>query len=351
MAVEEKSKKEKGSPKATNGKSKNIKMAQQLVEDLRWMYRIRSFEHYATLAFRHGHAGGYLHVYDGMEATGIGWLSQIQKNDPVITAYRDHGIALYLGCDPYAVMCEIMGRADGLSKGKGGSMHLYSKEHNFYGGWGIVGGHTALGVGLAFAVKYRGGDEVVHLFFGDGAANAGVLYEVMNMASLWDLPVIFIIENNQFAMGTRLEFHAANPELHRRAEGYNMEHGRIDGMDVVEVREHAEKIISKVRKTSRPYFLEIMNYRFAGHGAADHDQSLYRSHEEVEIARKRDPIFLLEERLRSENILTDKAMEEIKKLADEEMSDVYQKAAASPKPDDVEVYTDVYTDILPERGH
>ncbi|MCW5947775.1 MAG: pyruvate dehydrogenase (acetyl-transferring) E1 component subunit alpha [Fimbriimonadales bacterium] len=317
----------------------------------REMLRIRVFERFSEQAYRAGLAGGYLHVYSGMEATAIGWLSCIEKHDPVITAYRDHGHALYLGCDATACMAEIMGRSGGLSRGKGGSMHLYSAEHNFYGGWGIVGGHTALGVGLAFGTKYQGSDAVTHCFFGDGAANAGVLFEVMNMASLWDLPVIFIIENNEFAMGTRLEYHAAETELHKRAEGFGMEHERIDGMDVLEVRQHARRIIDRVRKTSRPYFLEIMNYRFAGHGAADNDQSLYRTPEELERAKKRDPILLLENHMRKNNVMTDEKMEAIQAEVEEEMEKVYADAAASPKPDPEEVYTDVYTDMLPEKGH
>lgn len=315
------------------------------------MCRIRAFEGQSERAYRSGLAGGYLHVYNGMEATAIGWLSSIQPGDPVITAYRDHGHALYLGCDALECMAEIMGRATGLSKGKGGSMHLYSKEHNFYGGWGIVGGHTALGVGLAFGTKYRGGNEVTHCFLGDGAANAGVLYEVMNMASLWDLPVIFIIENNEFAMGTRLEYHAADPELHKRAEGFNMEHERIDGMDVLQVRKHAKRIIERVRKTHRPYFLEIMNYRFAGHGAADNDQSLYRTPEEVERAKQRDPILLLGKHLTENGIASEAELEAIQREAEEEMEAVYEAAAAQPKPEPDAVYADVYTDMEPERGH
>lgn len=315
------------------------------------MVRIRAFEDQCVRAYRAGLAGGYLHVYIGMEATGVGWLSCIKEGDPVITAYRDHGHALYLGCDAVACMAEVMGRSGGLSRGKGGSMHLYSKDHNFFGGWGIVGGHTALGAGLAFGTKYKGGDEVTHCFLGDGAANAGVMYEVMNMASLWDLPVIFIIENNEFAMGTRLEYHAADPELHKRAEGFNMEHERIDGMDILEVRKNARRIIERVRKTQRPYLVEIMNYRFAGHGAADNDQSLYRTEDEVDMAKKRDPIALLETHIEENGILDKKGLEKIRSDAEDEMERVYEEASNSPKPEPHEVYSDVYSDMSPEEGH
>ncbi|MBA3725614.1 MAG: pyruvate dehydrogenase (acetyl-transferring) E1 component subunit alpha, partial [Armatimonadetes bacterium] len=283
--------------------------------------------------------------------TAVGWLSCINKGDPVITAYRDHGHALYLGCDPIATMAEIMGRSGGMSRGKGGSMHLYSKKHNFFGGWGIVGGHVPLGVGLAFGTKYKGGDEVTHCFLGDGAANAGVVYEVMNMASLWDLPVILIIENNEFAMGTRLEYHAADPEMHKRAEGFNMEHERIDGMDILALRKDGKRIIDRVRKTQRPYLVEIMNYRFAGHGAADNDQGLYRSPEEVERAKQRDPLHLLGSYLVEHGVLSQKELDNMREQAEAEMEAVYEKASQSPKPDPEEVYNDVYSDMIPEPGH
>ncbi len=324
---------------------------EQLLDDYRWMVRMRAFEDQSVRAFRSGLAGGYLHVYTGMEATAIGWLSSRQPDDPIITAYRDHAHALYLGIDPVVCMAEIMGRAKGTSKGKGGSMHLYSADHHFYGGWGIVGGHTALGAGLGFAIKYKGGNQVAHCFLGDGAANAGVFFEVMNMASLWDLPVIFIIENNEFAMGTRLEFHAADPEMHKRAEGFNMHHERIDGMDVIDVRRDAQRIISNVRETSRPALIEVMNYRYAGHGAADNDQTLYRSQQEVELAWKRDPVHRLANLLTEQYGVNKQILEKIQREAEEEMEGVYDEAAASPKPEPDEVYSDVYTDMQPERGH
>jgi pyruvate dehydrogenase E1 component alpha subunit len=325
---------------------------EQLEHFYREMVRIRVFEGFSEMAYRAGLAGGYLHVYTGMEATCVGWLSAIdRKIDPVITAYRDHGHALFLGCDATACMSEIMGRSGGMSKGKGGSMHLYSAEHNFYGGWGIVGGHTALGAGLAFGTKFRGSNAVTHCFYGDGAANAGVLYEVMNMAALWDLPCIFICENNEFAMGTRLEYHAADPELHKRAEGFGMEHERIDGMDVLQVRRDAMRIIERVRKTSQPYLVEIMNYRYAGHGAADNDQSLYRTPDEVERNKKRDPIARLEALMLERNVMTEEMMEAIRAEVDEEMEAVYHAASNSPKPEPSEVYSDVYTDMTPEMGH
>lgn len=322
-----------------------------LWELLRKMVQIRVFEDYSMQAFRMGLAGGYLHLYSGMEATAVGWLSCIREGDPVTTAYRDHGHALALGLDPVDVMAEIMGRARGVSKGKGGSMHLYSREKNFYGGWGIVGGHTALGVGLAFASKYWNRDEVIHLFYGDGAVNAGIVYEVMNMASLWDLPVVFIIENNLVAMGTRVEYHSADPVLHNRAEGFRIEHERIDGMDVLDVRKNAKRIIERVRTTKRPYLVEVVNYRFEGHGAADHDRSLYRTKEEEEEWKKRDPIQLLTRAMIEHGIGSEEEFARIWKETDAEMQRVYEAASEALRPSPEEVYEDVYTDIYPEEGH
>ncbi len=323
----------------------------ELEKYYRQMVLIRHFEEKCNQLYRSGKAGGYLHVYIGMEATAVGWLSQLQKTDYIITAYRDHAQPLILGTDPVATMAEIMGRKGGLSKGKGGSMHLYDIERGFFGGWGIVGGHTALGAGLAFGSKYRGEDRVTLCFLGDGAANAGVFFETLNMAALWDLPVIFIIENNEFAMGTRLEYHAADTELHKRGFPFAMKHERVDGMDLIQVRQDAKRIIDYVRKEQKPYLVEVMNYRFAGHGAADNDQSLYRTPEEVEKARLRDPIKLLEKLFLDYNIMTEEKMEAIDEEIQNEVERIYEEADASPFPDVEEVYDDVYTDMEPEKGH
>jgi pyruvate dehydrogenase E1 component alpha subunit len=317
----------------------------------REMLFIRHFEERCNVVYRMGKAGGYLHVYIGMEATAVGWLSCIRKDDYVITAYRDHAQALLLGSDPVAVMAEIMGRKAGLSHGKGGSMHLYDIPRGLYGGWGIVGGHLPLGAGLAFASKYKGEDRVTLNFLGDGASNAGVFYETLNMAGLWDLPVIFVIENNEFAMGTRLEYHAANVELHRKGYPFGIKHERLDGMDVIQVRKAAQRIVDYVRREQRPYLVEVMNYRFAGHGAADHDQSLYRTPDEVAAAKRRDPITLLEGVLRDGNVMTDEKMEAIHAEIEEQVNAIYEEADALPFPDPAEVYDSVYTDMEVEKGH
>lgn len=318
----------------------------------RQMVQIRAFENRCNAAYRAGKAGGYLHVYIGMEATAVGWINSLKIGwDYVITAYRDHAHPMLMGSDPVKLMAEIMGRKDGYSHGKGGSMHLYDIEQGFFGGWGIVGGHTPLGAGLAFGSKYKGEDRVTLNFLGDGAANAGVFFETLNMAALWDLPCIFIIENNEFAMGTRLEYHAADTELAKRGCPFGMKHERLDGMDVLQVRQDAKRIVDWVRKNQKPYLVEVMNYRFAGHGAADNDRQLYRTKEEEDKALHRDPIERLEHYLLKNNVMSEEKMEAIREEYETWADDVMEKADASPHPDPSEVYDHVYTDMEPEKGH
>lgn len=330
----------------------NVHPPALLEEFYRQMLFIRHFEEKTNFAYRQGKVGGYMHVYIGMEATAVGFNAALKsKWDYVMAAYRDHPQPLLMGSDPVAVMAEIMGRKGGLSKGKGGSMHIYDIENNFFGGWGIVGGHTALATGLAFAAKYRDEDRVTLCYLGDGAANAGVFFEVLNMASLWDLPIIYLIENNEFAMGTRLEYHASDPELWKRGLPFDMDCERIDGMDVLQVYEDAKRIVERTRKTSRPCVIEIMNYRFAGHGAADNDRRLYRTQEEEEEAYKRDPIPRLEKVILDRNVMTKEKMEAIDAEIQAQVDEIYAKADASPFPEPSEVYEDLYTDMEPEMGH
>ncbi|MGE0001113.1 MAG: thiamine pyrophosphate-dependent enzyme [Fimbriimonadaceae bacterium] len=324
----------------------------ELEEFFRQLVFIRHFEEKTNFAYRQGKVGGYMHVYIGMEATAIGWNAALKQGyDYVITAYRDHPQPLLMGTDPVRVMAEIMGRRDGMSKGKGGSMHIYDIERGFFGGWGIVGGHTALGAGLAFAAKYRNEDRVTLCYLGDGAANAGVFFESLNMAALWDLPVIFIIENNEFAMGTRLEYHAADTELHKRGFPFGMKHERLDGMDLFQVCEDAKRIVNYVRKEGKPYLVEAMNYRFAGHGAADNDRQLYRTKEEEDEAMKRDPIALFKAKVVAEGAISEARMREIDEEQAALVEEIYAQADASPHPSPEEVYEDLYTDMEPEKGH
>ncbi len=293
-----------------------------------------------------------MHTYIGMEALATGWLNSIRKGyDYVITAYRDHAHAIVLGTDPVAVMAEVIGRKGGTAGGKGGSMHIYDPKNGFFGGWGIVGGHIPLGAGLAFASRYRNEDRVTLNFMGDGASNQGVVFETLNMASLWDLPCIFIIENNEFAMGTRLEYHAADKELWKRGLPFNIQSERVDGMDVVQMRKDAQRIVDWVRENQRPYFVEVMTYRYSGHGAADQDRQLYRTKEEEAQALQRDPIARLRAQLIEQNIMSEEALEAMELEVEEEAAQVMAKAEESPFPDPSEVYDNIYTDMTPEQGH
>ncbi len=324
----------------------------ELEQYYREMLFIRHFEEKCNFAYRQGKAGGYMHVYIGMEALAVGWLSSIRKGyDNVITAYRDHAHAILLGTDPVAVMAEIMGRKAGTAGGKGGSMHIYDPDRRFFGGWGIVGGHVPLGAGLAFASKFKEEDRVTLNFLGDGAANQGVVFETLNMAGLYDLPCIFLIENNEFAMGTRLEYHAADPELWKRGVPFDIPSKRVDGMDVLAMKACAEEVISAVRESGRPYLVEIMTYRYAGHGAADNDRQLYRTKEEEEKAWQRDPIKRLEAVLIERNIMNREKMEAIEEETISTVEKIYEEADASPFPETNEVYDNIYSDMSPERGH
>jgi pyruvate dehydrogenase E1 component alpha subunit len=319
---------------------------------LRDMLFIRHFEEKCNLAYRLGKAGGYMHVYIGMEALAVGWIRSIRAgHDYVITAYRDHAHALMLGTDPVAVMAEIMGRKAGTAGGKGGSMHIYDPRRGFFGGWGIVGGHVPLGAGLALASRYRGDDRVTLNFLGDGAANQGVVFESLNMASLYDLPCIFIIENNEFAMGTRLEYHAADTELWKRGQAFDIKSERIDGMDVLQMRKDAQRIVDWVRENGKPYLVEIMTYRFAGHGAADNDRQLYRTKEEEIENMKRDPVERLEQFMIASNMVNEEKLEAIDAEIQEQVERIYELADASPFPEADEVYDNIYTDMKPEKGH
>lgn len=333
-------------------KLEELESPAMLEEFYRQMVYIRRFEEKCNVAYRLGKIGGYMHTAVGMEVTPVGFHHVLKPTyDYIITAYRDHPQPLLLGSDPVAVMGEIMGRSCGLSRGKGGSMHVYDIERGFFGGWGIVGGHIPLGAGLAFGSKYKGEDRVTLCLLGDGAANQGVVFESMNMAALWDLPIIFAIENNEFAMGTRLEYHAADTELYKRGEPFGIKCERVDGMDILSFIKDAKRIVDWVRKEQKPFVMEIMNYRFNGHGAADNDRELYRTKAEEAEAQKRDPIARLEKILIDRNIMNREKMEAIDEELSEKVDAIYAEADASPFPDASEVYANVYTDIDPEKGH
>jgi pyruvate dehydrogenase E1 component alpha subunit len=325
---------------------------EKLIDLYRQMVFIRFFEKKCNFAYRQGKIGGYMHTYIGMEATGVGFNEALRPGwDNVITAYRDHAQPLLMGSDPLKVMAETMGRVDGYSNGKGGSMHIYDFENRFFGGWGIVGGHIPIGTGVAFTAKYKKEDRVTVCYLGDGAANQGVVFESYNMAALWDLPIIYAIENNEFAMGTRLEYHASDTELYKRGIPFGIKSERIDGMDVLQVKEDAARIVEWVRENQKPYLVEIMNYRYEGHGAADNDRQLYRTKEEEEEAMLRDPIGRLARQMVDAGAATEADLEKIDDEEEERVEVIFEQADASPHPDPSEVYDHVYTDMTPEMGH
>ncbi len=315
--------------------------AEELKTWYRQMLLIRRFEEKAGQLYGMGLIGGFCHLYIGQEAVVVGMEAAAKEGDKHITSYRDHGHMLVAGMDPKGVMAELTGREGGYSKGKGGSMHMFSREKHFYGGHGIVGAQVPLGAGLAFADKYKGNDNVTFTYFGDGAANQGQVYEAYNMANLWNLPVIFVIENNQYAMGTSTKRSSKSPNLWERGAAYGIKGEMVDGMDVLAVKAAAEKAVAACRAGEGPYILEAMTYRYRGHSMSD--PAKYRTREEVQKMREeRDAI----ERVR-EMLLTGKhATEDDLKAIDKEIKAVVNEAAdfsrESPEPALNELWTDVY---------
>jgi pyruvate dehydrogenase E1 component alpha subunit len=317
---------------------------------LRQMIFIRRFEEATEREFRKGKIGGYLHVYIGQEAVASGVISALQKGDGVFCGYRDHAQALALGSDPNKVMAELFGKGTGISRGKGGSMHLFDVPNGLYGGYGIVGGHLTLAAGAAYAHRYRGTDNIVVCYFGDGAMNIGSFHEAMNMAGLWGhqgmCPIIFIIENNGYAMGTSIERHSALTDLSARVQAYDIQTEKVDGQDLFAVRGVMDRVVRQVRETGKPYCIEAITYRFSGHGAADILQP-YRNKDEVEKQKQRDPITIVRNRLSEICGLTD---EDVKAMDDDAIA---QAAAAvkfaeeSPVPDPSELFTDVVAEHGP----
>jgi len=283
-------------------------------------------------------------VYIGQEAVASGIISAIRKNDMVFSGYRDHAHALALGSDPGKVMAELFGKATGVSKGKGGSMHLFDVEHGFYGGYGIVGGHVTLAVGSAYGLRYQGTDRVVVCYFGDGAMNIGSFHEAMNMAGLWGrdgmCPIVFIIENNGYAMGTSVERHSALTDLSARVRAYNIPSEKVDGQDIFAVRGVADRVVRQVRESGKPGCIEAVTYRFSGHGAADILQP-YRSKDEVEEHRHRDPIVIMRKRLGEMCGLGDDDVKKFEDEAAERVAKALQFAEESPAPEPEELYRDV----------
>ena len=311
---------------------------------LRQMIFIRRFEEETERQFRKGKIGGYLHVYIGQEAVASGILTALRKDDIVYSGYRDHAQAIALGSDPKAVMAELFGKKTGISKGKGGSMHLFDVEHGFYGGYGIVGGHLTLATGSAYALRYQGTERIVVCYFGDGAMNIGSFHEAMNMAGLWGkegmCPILFIIENNGYAMGTSVERHSALTDLSARVRAYNIPAEKVDGQDVFAVRGVADRVVRQIRETGKPYCIEAITYRFSGHGAADILQP-YRSKDEVEQHKHRDPIGILRNRLGEMCGLTDDDVKRMEESSLQQVAEALKFAEESEAPDPEELYRDV----------
>ena len=315
---------------------------EELVKYYRDMLLIRRFEERAGQLYGMGLIGGFCHLYIGQEAVAVGVQSVKQPADQVITGYREHGHMLAAGMDPKSVMAELTGRAAGASKGKGGSMHMFSAEKSFYGGHGIVGAPASIGAGLALANRYRENKAVAFIYFGDGAANQGQVNESFNMAEVWRLPAVFIIENNQYAMGTAIERSSSETHLYRRGASFNIPGREVDGMDVLAVRAAAGEAAEYARGKG-PIILEMKTYRYRGHSMSDPGK--YRTREEIDEVRKhRDPIDHVEELLRRAGVADDAALKAIDAEVRRVVADAAEYARTAPEPDPAELYTDVYVE-------
>ena len=300
----------------------------------------RRFEEKCAEVYRMGKIGGFCHLYIGQEAIGIGALLSLHPKDMVITSYRDHVLAMVKGMSPESVLAELYGKAGGCVGGKGGSMHMFSKELEFYGGHGIVGGQIGVGTGMAYAAKYRGTGQVVLCFFGEAAVNQGIFHESLNMAQLWELPCIYICENNQYGMGTSQERAMSTRNIAKKADAFEMANEFVDGMDVMAVRDATLRAVERARKDCLPTLLEIRAYRFMGHSMSDPGN--YRTRQEIAKYQERDPIVLFKDSLKEAKVLGDKDFEKIEQEAMAAVERAVKFAEESPYPDESELFTDVY---------
>ena len=331
-------KRKRGTTRADNQASSD-----DLLKYYREMLLIRRFEEKAGQLYGMGLIGGFCHLYIGQEAVVVGMQAAITGDDGVITSSRDHGHMLACGMDPAGVMAELTGREGGYSHGKGGSMHMFSKEKNFYGGHGIVGGQVSLGTGIAFNYKYRGQDRVCLTYLGDGAVNQGQVYESFNMAALWKLPVIYCIENNQYAMGTSAQRHSASPDLYERGSAYGIPGEQVDGMDVLAVKDAGERAVAHCREGKGPYILELKTYRYRGHSMSD--PAKYRTKDELDKMRKEhDPIDMVKKLLIDGDIIDEAGLKDIDKDVKAEVAKAAEFAQNSPEPDVSELFTDILID-------
>ena len=330
-----------GPAAATDGAQKHaLPDAETCSAVLGKMILIRRFEERAGEMYAKAKIGGFLHLCIGEEATIVGATQALRDSDYLLSTYREHGQALARGTEPGAVMAELFGRRDGCSKGRGGSMHLFDAERRFFGGYGIVGGNLPLAAGVALASDYTEADDATLCMFGDGASNQGTFGETMNLAALWKLPVVFMVINNQFGMGTALERHSAVTDLSKKAQGFGVPGSRCDGMDVLDVHSHLTDALEKARGERRPQLVEAVTYRFRGHSMADPEE--YRTKEEVEEWRRRDPIEAFSARARREGALSDDDVEELERRAVEAVDEAVRFAERSPFPELDSLYDDIY---------
>ena len=336
------------------GKPKNFATApineslsnKEKIDLYRTIVGIRRFEERSLRAYNQGKIGGFLHLYIGQESVAAGIVSLMEKDDHIITAYRDHGHALAVGMSMNECMAEMYGKHTGCSKGKGGSMHFFAPDKNYWGGHGIVAGQTPLGAGLAFALKYKGLKGCALTFLGDGAVNQGSFMETLNLASLWDIPVVFVIENNGYSMGTSLKRSSAAENLAHRAEGFDMEWEVCDGHDVYEVREVANRAMTRAREKHKPFLLEIRTYRYRGHSVADANHEKYRTKEEIEeYKRTKDPVNVIKRRLLADGTLTEDEAKRIDQEKKDEAEASAKFAEDSPVAPRSEIQTDVYWEV------
>ncbi len=337
-------------PEATKEKSEKEGLqlhrftGQELNTFLREMLLYRRFEEEAEKAYAIGKIGGFCHLHIGQEGVSVGCIRPLRRDDYVVTAYREHTQALAKGVSPRAAMAELFGRATGVSGGRGGSMHLFSASDRFMGGHGIVGGQVPLAAGIGFAIKYRGGDQVCMCFMGDAAVNQGAFHEALNMAAVWRLPVIFVVENNDYGMGTKYSRVSARP-IAERAEGTGVPASQVNGQDVLATYRHFESLIEAVRSGGGPRYVDVMTYRFKGHSMSDPSTGVYRTKEEVdEHMRTQDPITVLKERMERADIITDAEFHALDGQVKEIVTDASEWADAQPFPDPDELYRHVYAD-------
>lgn len=306
------------------------------------MVLIRRLEERGAELYQQGKIGGFMHLYIGQEAVSTGLIAAREARDRVITAYRDHGVALNCGISANEVMAELLGKATGVSKGRGGSMHIADTSKNMWGGHAIVGGHLPIASGFALGDQYAGNDNVTICMFGDGATNIGYFHEALNLAKAWNLRVLWVCENNIYGMGTAVERASAVSEIRQKAEGYGMKNSRVDGMNVMKVYDAAKEALDYIRTESKPYLLEVMTYRYRGHSMGDPER--YRKQEEVKKWEESDPIGIFRKQLLDKKTVTAKALDEIEARAEDEVVKAVEFAEASPEPAMEELFADIYAD-------